>query len=95
MNLPKKALLLTLALLLVCMLVACPAGPERISYEEYMAMSGTEQQAYYEQFPDVETFFEWYHEAKAEYDAAHPEGEGDSPDISIDTLLPGLGGGGE
>lgn len=94
MKICKKALFLALGLLLALALFACPSGPARIGYEEYMAMTGKEQQAYYEQFPNVESFFEWYHAAKAEYDAAHPnEGGEGAPDIDIEPLLPGLGGG--
>jgi len=93
MNLCKKTALLVLALLVLLALAACPAGPARISYEEYWAMSGTEQQAYFESFPNVEDFFNWYNEAKAAYEASHPEaGEGDRPDINVGPLLPGLGG---
>ena len=95
MHIFRKILVFTLALCLFLPLVACPAGPKRIGYEEYIAMTGKEQQAYYEQFPDVESFFAWYHEAKAEYEASRPEGGEDSPDVNIEPSLPGLGGGAE
>lgn len=39
-----------------------------LSYEEYIAMSGEEQQKYFESFESVEAFFEWYNAAKAKYD---------------------------
>lgn len=93
MNRMKKIFILC-TLSLTLLLTACGGcGPKRISYEEYWAMSGTEQQAYYESFPSVEDFFNWYNEAKAEYEASHPEaGEGDRPDINVGPLLPGLGG---
>ena len=66
MKICKKALFLALVLLLALALSACPSGPTRISYEEYMAMTGKEQEEYYNQFPNVESFFEWYNNAKAD-----------------------------
>ena len=94
MKICKKALFLALVLLLTLALSACPSGPARISYEEYMNMTGKEQEEYYNQFPNVESFFEWYNNAKAEYEASRPnDGEG-GPDIEVG-LLPGLGGTGD
>ncbi len=43
-----------------------------ISYEEYLAMSGTEQEAFFTQFSDPMDFFAWLNVAKAEYDAKNP-----------------------
>lgn len=48
-----------------------------LSYEEYIAMSGEEQQKYFESFESVEAFFEWYNAAKAEYEANREEIEVD------------------
>lgn len=50
-----------------------PAYPTLITYEEYMAMTGDEQYAYYLTFPSMEVFNQWYNNAKAEYDQAHPK----------------------
>ncbi len=47
-----------------------PSGP--ISYEEYLAMSGAEQEAYFAQFSDPMEYFAWLNAAKAEYDAKNP-----------------------
>jgi len=43
--------------------------PDSLSYEEYMAMSPTEQQAYFQSFSNPADFFTWHNNAKAEYDA--------------------------
>ena len=91
MKICKKALFLALVLLLALALSACAGGPARISYEEYMAMTGKQQQEYYNLFPNVESFFEWYNNAKAEYEASRPSGGEGGPDVEIG-LLPGLGG---
>ena len=95
MKICKKALFLALVLLLALALSACAGGPARISYEEYMNMTGKEQEEYYNQFPNVESFFEWYNNAKAEYEASRPNDGGEGgPDIEVG-LLPGLGGTGD
>lgn len=49
-----------------------PTEPACITYEEYMQMDAYQKQAYYETFPDMSSFFEWYNAAKSEYDKAHP-----------------------
>ena len=42
--------------------------PEEYTYEEYIAMSGEEQQAFLERFDSMALFFAWLNAAKAEYD---------------------------
>lgn len=42
-------------------------------YEKYNAMSGEEQMAYMQSFDTIEAFFVWYNNAKAEYEALHPD----------------------
>ncbi len=39
------------------------------TYEEYEAMSGTEQTMFYYSFADADEFLDWYNKAKAEYEA--------------------------
>ena len=46
-------------------------GINYVSYEEYNNMTPAEQLAYYNQFPSMEAFVQWYNEAKAEYDKEH------------------------
>lgn len=42
--------------------------PADLSYEDYLAMSPTEQQAHYEQFPSLEAYIAWHNAALAEYE---------------------------
>lgn len=62
-----------------------PTGPSKIlTYEEYMAMTTKERQAYYEEFASAKDFNAWYREAKAVYDAEQEKNEienGDNVDI--------------
>ena len=60
-----------------------PAYPTLITYEQYMAMTGEEQMAYYRTFPSMQEFNKWYNNAKAEYDRAHPK-ETIGPDGKIE-----------
>ena len=58
-----------------------------ITYEEYEAMSGAEQEAYFAQFSDPMDFFVWLDEAKAAYDAKHPSIDiGDDGNIDLGDL---------
>lgn len=49
--------------------------PGKVTFEKYEAMSGEEQEAFFESFEDPEDFFAWYNNAKAEYDARNPNVE--------------------
>lgn len=40
----------------------------KLSYAEYIAMSPEKQEEYFEKFDSEQEFFDWYREAKAEYD---------------------------
>ena len=42
---------------------------EKTEYEQYMDMTGAEQQKIFESFENPRDFFEWYNNAKAEYDS--------------------------
>ena len=81
-------MLLVAALLLP--LAACEApGPVLLTYEEYAALSGEEQQAYAESFASYDEFFAWWKDAKAAYDEKNPSPElgGDgSVDLGGETL---------
>ncbi len=39
-----------------------------MTYEEYLALSGQEQAAYFQSFADPAEYFQWYNQAKADYD---------------------------
>ncbi len=64
-----------------------PVPSGSISYEEYIAMSGEEQEAYFMQFSDPMAFFVWLETAKAEYDAKNPSIDiGDDGNIDLGGL---------
>lgn len=46
--------------------------PKTLTWEEYNALSGEKQYAYFQSFSDPMDFFAWQEEAKAAYDKAHP-----------------------
>lgn len=52
-------------------------------YEKYLAMSPTEQQAFFENFESVDAYFAWLNKAKVEYEAKQnaTELEGGSVDL--------------
>ena len=58
--------------------------PEDCTYEQYMAMTGEQQEQFFNQFGgDFAAFFAWLDAAKAEYDANSGDIELD-PDTTID-----------
>ena len=56
----------------------------KMTYEKYNAMSGEDQQKYFSSYANPMDFFNWYNEAKAEYEASQNRieiGEGGSIDL--------------
>lgn len=55
-----------------------PVGPEApdkpagLTYEEYQALSSSDQYAYFLSYTNPEDFFTWYNEAVADYEERHP-----------------------
>ena len=49
-----------------------PSYENQITYEEYNSLSGEEQEAYFNTFPSIESFFEWYNAARDEYEKNNP-----------------------
>ena len=49
-----------------------PSYENQITYEEYNSLSGEEQEAYFNTFPTIESFFEWYNSARDEYEKNNP-----------------------
>ena len=49
-----------------------PSANEQMGYEKFHNMSGADQQAYMGTFENLDMFFAWYNQAKAEYEAANP-----------------------
>ncbi|MBO5879553.1 MAG: hypothetical protein J6Q68_03270, partial [Clostridia bacterium] len=54
-----------------------------LTYEEYIALSGEEQQAYFQSFDTYQEFFDWFNAAKAKYDEEH-KGDNVGEDGNID-----------
>lgn len=60
------------------------------TYEEYIALSGDEQYAYYQQFESASAFFEWYNQAKLEYEESQDRIEiGGDDSIDIGEIIGG------
>ena len=59
-----------------------PAEKTYLTYEEYIALSGAEQNAYCQSFPSLRAFNDWYNAAKKAYDEAQPK-ETIGPDGNI------------
>lgn len=67
---------------------SAPSRPSTLlSYEEYNALSGEEQQEYFNRFSSVEAFFEWYNEAKAKYEEEQGRVEITGSDINIGDIV--------
>lgn len=62
-------------------------GISYVSYEEYTNMTPEEQLAYYNQFPSMEAFVQWYNEAKAEYDKEHGAIDVGDGDIDLGDII--------
>ncbi len=63
-----------------------------MTYEEYMAMDGNEQEKYMKSFSDIEAFFNWYNAAKDKYEKENPSIEiGDGP-IDMNDIINGKNG---
>ena len=68
------------------------SGNTVLTYEAYMAMSAEQQQAYFESFADVQSFFAWYNAAKAEYEKENSSIEiGGNGNIDIGDIIGGRG----
>lgn len=67
-------------------------GDGTVTYEEYISMSGSEQQKYFESFESPEAFFAWYNDAKAKYEAENPSIEiGGDEEIDLGDIIGGNG----
>ncbi len=56
-------------------------------YEKYQAMSGAEQQAFFESFDDPAAFFEWLNAARDEYNALYPAVEIGNGEIDLNDYI--------
>ena len=72
-----------------------PTEPEateddgEMTYEKFMAMNATEQQAFINSFPTIEAFFEWFNAAKEAYEASRNEVEIGDGSFDIGDLING------
>lgn len=63
-----------------------------ITYEEYMAMSGKDQEAYMKSFESIAAFFDWFNAVKDKYEKENPSIEiGDGP-IDMNDIINGGNG---
>lgn len=68
-------------------------APEDYTYEEYMAMTSAEQQAFSKRFPSGRAFMQWYNDAYAAYEAAKDEIEVEGGNVNIGDYMDGNGNG--
>ena len=60
-----------------------------MTYEEYMALDGKEQEEYMKSFSSIDAFFDWYNDAKDTYEKENPSIEvGDGP-IDMNEIING------
>ncbi|MBR3962989.1 MAG: hypothetical protein IKK14_05630 [Oscillospiraceae bacterium] len=63
-----------------------------MTYEEYMAMDGYEQEKYMKSFESIDAFFNWFNAAKDKYEEENPSIEiGDGP-IDMEDIMNGKNG---
>ena len=63
-----------------------------MTYEEYMAMDGYEQEKYMKSFESIDAFFNWFNAAKDKYEEENPSIEiGDGP-IDMEDIINGKNG---
>lgn len=64
--------------------------PKTLTWEEYNALSGEKQYAYFQSFSDPKDFFAWQEKAKADYEKRHPTIEvGKDGTVDIGDLING------
>lgn len=64
-----------------------PPAKEQMGYEEFQNMSAAEQQAFMGTFENLDLFFAWYNQAKAEYEAANPPIDVGDGSVDIGDLI--------
>ena len=60
-----------------------PQSKIETDYERYHSMSGAEQKKFMDSFGSIEAFFEWYNNAKTEYDALIEKIDPENPEIDM------------
>lgn len=64
----------------------------KVTYEEFMAMDGTEQEKYMNSFGDIDAFFNWYNDAKEIYEKENPSIEIGNGPIDMEEIINGKNG---
>lgn len=64
-----------------------PTGPKRLTYEEFLALSAKDQEAYFYQYEDPADYLIWLENAKAEYEATRSTIISGG-DVNIGDLIP-------
>jgi hypothetical protein len=64
----------------------------KVTYEEYMAMDGYEQEKYMKSFASIEAFFNWFNAAKDKYEAENPSIEVGNGPIDMNEIINGGNG---
>lgn len=57
------------------------------TYEEYQNMSASAQQEFFAKFGSYEAFFEWYNQAKDEYEREHPDNIIDGGELDLSEIV--------
>lgn len=64
-----------------------PPAKEQMGYEEFQNLSAADQQAFMGTFENLDLFFAWYNQAKAEYEAANPPIDVGDGSVDIGDLI--------
>lgn len=64
----------------------------KVTYEEFMAMDGKEQEKYMNSFGDIDAFFNWYNDAKETYEKENPSIEIGNGPIDMEEIINGKNG---
>lgn len=68
-----------------------PVSQDEMDYRTFQDMTPDQQQAYMESFPSIDEFFDWYEQAKKEYEEANPPIEVGDGNIDLGDLPGGNG----
>lgn len=60
---------------------------KKMTYEEYHAMTAKKQKAYMNTFKNIDDFFDWYNQAKADYEEQNPDIEIENGSVNLDDLI--------
>ena len=86
----SAALVILIAVLVILLIPKAPEDetPRYLSYVEYNALSGEDQEAYFNTFDNIEDFVAWYNAAKQEYESSVTQIEiGDDGAVDLEDLL--------